>query len=41
MILVNECSDSLCLHVFGLNVVEVGVVLITVGAYSLDEKFIY
>ena len=41
MILMNECSDSLRFHVFGLDVIEVSVVLITVRAYSLDKKFIY
>lgn len=41
MILMNECSDSLRLHVFGLDVIEVCVVLVTVRAYSLDKKFIY
>lgn len=40
MVLMNEGSDTLSLHVFRLNIVKVCVILCSNSAYTLNEKFI-
>jgi len=37
----DECPNSLGLHAFRLDIIEVRVVLIAIRTYSFDEKFIY